>query len=128
MPTRYPLSVLIVEANYDTADRLSLLLELLGHRVRVARSGRRALALLDSFTPEVVILEIGMPGMDGYTTARKLCKALIRRPLLVALTADPDREVWSRIEGFDHHFVKPLAPISLFGVLARYECRLSASE
>lgn len=128
MPTPYPLSVLIVEGNYDTADRLSLLLELLGHRAQVARSGRRALALLDGFTPDVVILEIGVSGMDGYRTARKLCKALTRRPLLIALTGDPDMEVWSRTEGFDHHFVKPLAPVTLFGVLARYECRMSASE
>ncbi len=113
--------VLVVDDNTDAADSLGLLLELLGQKVRVAHDGPTALLIAQAFRPEVVFLDIGMPGMDGYEVARRLrrqpeCKS----SLLVALTGwgqDADRRR-SAEAGFDHHLVKPAEPALLEKLLA----------
>jgi PAS domain S-box-containing protein len=104
--------VLVVDDNEDSADSLALLLELKGHEVRVALDGPAALATAHAFQPEVVLLDIGLPGMDGYEVARRLRaeRAGEGGLLLVALTGygqDEDRRR-SREAGFDHHLVKPV--------------------
>jgi signal transduction histidine kinase len=102
--------VLIVDDNGDAAQSLAELLGSLGARVRVAGSGPAALAQLSEFAPEAVLLDIGMPGMDGYEVARRIRSDTSRRgTLLIALTgwgqADDCRR--AREAGFDHHMVKP---------------------
>lgn len=102
--------ILIVDDNSDAADTLAALLGALGATVSVAYSGRTALEALDPFQPDAVILDVGMPEMDGYEVARRI-RATIRdrHLLLIALTgwgqeSDQSR---SRAAGFDHHIVKP---------------------
>jgi signal transduction histidine kinase/ActR/RegA family two-component response regulator len=103
-------SVLIVDDNRDAAESLAMLLRLLGLAVRVADNGGAALQAIDDDVPDVMFLDIGMPGMDGYEVARQVRR---RRGgadvLLVALTGwgqDDDRRR-ARAAGFDHHLVKP---------------------
>lgn len=105
--------VLVVEDNVDSADSLSLLLRLYGHEVQVARTGPTALEMALTFHPHVVLLDIGLPGMDGYQVAKKSREQpVFRDVVLCALTgytpseADKQRHVES---GFDHYFVKPMS-------------------
>jgi PAS domain S-box-containing protein len=113
--------VLVVDDNVDAADSLALILELLGAQVRIARSGAEALEVFAHYRPSVVLLDIGMPGMNGYEVARTLRS---RYPeagaALVALTGwgqDDDRRR-AREAGFDHHLVKPAQLDSLQQLLA----------
>jgi PAS domain S-box-containing protein len=102
--------VLVVDDNHDAGDSLRMLLELMGAEVRVARDGAEALATFASYRPPAVLLDIGMPGMNGYEVARALRdRHPDAAPLLVALTGwgqDEDRRR-ARDAGFDHHLVKP---------------------
>ncbi|UOD28476.1 PAS domain S-box protein [Massilia violaceinigra] len=104
------LRVLVVDDNVDAADMLSELMDIIGHASRVANDGPRALVLAEQFRPEVVFLDIGMPGMNGYEVARALRGMPQLEPLaLVALTGwgdDKDR-ARSKEAGFDHHLIKP---------------------
>ncbi len=113
--------VLVVDDNADAADTLAALLHGRGHAVRVARDGDAALLAAREFGPEVVLLDIGLPGMDGYAVARALRAAPGGGGLrLVALTGygrDEDRRRSSEA-GFDEHLVKPVAPEVLLGCLA----------
>jgi CheY-like chemotaxis protein len=105
-----PRRVLVVDDNRDAADSLGLLLKVLGAEVRVARDGAEALEAYSAYDPAVVLLDIGMPGMDGYEVARRIrARSPGPRPTIVALTGwgqEDDRRV-SREAGFDHHMVKP---------------------
>jgi signal transduction histidine kinase/ActR/RegA family two-component response regulator len=105
--------LLLVEDNVDAAESLEALLEVLGHRVRVAGDGPRALAMAQSDPPDIMLVDIGLPGMDGYEVARcARADARLRHVTLVALTGygrDEDRER-ARDAGFDHHLVKPVDP------------------
>lgn len=114
--------VMIVEDDPDTAESLKLILEANGADVRVASSGPKALAAFASFAPEAVLLDIGLPGMDGYEVARRLRAEFPEQPaLLVALTG------WGRTEdverardaGFDEHLVKPVDIVALRRLLSR---------
>lgn len=102
--------VLIVDDNCDAAETLGELLGTLGAEVKVVDSGARALEVVGEFRPDVVLLDIGMPDMDGYEVARRLrAMPLHATTLLIALTGwgqDQDRR-HSRAAGFDHHIVKP---------------------
>jgi signal transduction histidine kinase/CheY-like chemotaxis protein len=102
--------ILIVDDNRDSADTLGTLLATLGAIVSVVYTGRAAIDALETFDPSVVILDIGMPEMDGFDTARRI-RATAGGPhlLLIALTGwgqDHDK-VRARLAGFDHHVVKP---------------------
>lgn len=103
--------VLVVDDNADSADTLAMLIELLGAEVQVARNGPAALAALDAFHPTTVLLDIGMPGMDGYEVARRIrLRAGFETVTLIALTGwslDEDRRR-TQESGFDHHLVKPV--------------------
>jgi PAS domain S-box-containing protein len=113
-----PLSVLVVDDHADGADALAALLQAVGHTVVTARNGPAALATAARWPPDVVVIEPGLPGQDGYAIAKEICNALGRRPLLIALTGLSSLEDRSRTEGFDHHFVKPGDPASLLSALA----------
>ena len=103
--------VLVADDNVDAADMLAVLFEQLECEVRTVHDCHAAICEAERFSPEVVILDIGMPGMDGY----EVCRQIRREPwvqsmLIVALTGwgdDSDRRR-SMEAGFDHHFVKPL--------------------
>ena len=114
--------VLIVDDNADAANILGELLSALGATVAVAHSGRAALDAFASFQPDAVVLDVGMPEMDGYEVARRIrSMAAHRNVLLIALTgwgqeSDHSR---SRAAGFDHHVVKPPNVETLRELLAR---------
>lgn len=102
--------ILVVDDNHDAADSLGTLLGALGSDVRVAHGGKEALDEASTFLPDVILLDIGMPGLDGYEVARRLRgRAEFQKTLLIALTGwgqEEDRRR-SSAAGFDHHMVKP---------------------
>jgi PAS domain S-box-containing protein len=114
------LRVLIVEDNRDAAESLKMLLELLGHETRVASTGPEGVRAAKDWTPDIVLCDIGLPGLDGYGVARELrLDPTTARARLVALTgygSDDDRRR-SRQAGFDHHLTKPAEPEILLGLL-----------
>ena len=116
----HSLSVLIVEDHQDCADSTAELLRLYGHVPQIARNGAEAVELVKIFPPDVVLMDIGLPGADGYTEARRLCKVMGHKPLLVALTGFGNLEDRSREEGFDHHFVKPVDPSALVSFIEQH--------
>jgi signal transduction histidine kinase/ActR/RegA family two-component response regulator len=103
--------ILIVDDNQDASDTLGTLLETLGATVRVAHTGREALDALDEFGPDSVVLDIGMPDMDGYEVARRIrAHPKHAEVLLIALTGwgQESDQRQAQIAGFDQHIVKPL--------------------
>jgi CheY-like chemotaxis protein len=102
--------VLIVEDNKDVADALELLLDSLGHETTVARDGWTALQMAEDFGPEVALVDIGIPGINGYELARMLrSDPRFASVQLIAMTGygrDEDRDA-ARAAGFDAHLVKP---------------------
>jgi CheY-like chemotaxis protein len=115
--------VLVVDDNADTAETLAMLMRHDGHEVLTANDGVSALEATDSFRPEVVLLDIGLPRMDGYEVARRLrakdCGADL---FLAAITGYDQAEdhVRSQQAGFDHHLVKPVRLAALRQLLASH--------
>jgi PAS domain S-box-containing protein len=106
-----PLSIMIVDDNLDAAESLASLLEAQGHRVTVLTHPLDAIAAAEADPPRVFILDIGLPGMDGYELARRLRSgAGTRQALFMALTGygQAHDRILSRSAGFEHHFVKPM--------------------
>ena len=101
--------VLIVEDNRDGRETLHALLQLMGHQVDTAADGIEGLAKALALRPEIVLLDIGLPGMDGYELARRLRASLGPDTVLVACTAyGRPEDRWRAFEaGFDGHLVKP---------------------
>jgi signal transduction histidine kinase/DNA-binding response OmpR family regulator len=118
--------VLIVDDNVDAADSLAMLLRLQGQDVQVAHDGPSALEMAAAYRPEIVFLDIGLPGMDGY----EVCRQLRQQPgmdkvRLIALTGwgqEEDRRR-SREAGFDEHLVKPVDPAALEELLVGLQVR-----
>jgi signal transduction histidine kinase/ActR/RegA family two-component response regulator len=113
--------ILVVDDNRDSADSLALLLRLTGHAVQVAYDGRAALEAALAGSPEVVFLDIGLPGMDGHEVARRLrAQGGMEGALLVAVSGYGQEEdrVRSLEAGFDHHLVKPVEPEAVQALLA----------
>jgi CheY-like chemotaxis protein len=115
-----PLRILIVDDNRDAADSLGMLLRVLGNEVRIAYDGLEALGTVDDFKPAAILLDIGLPGMNGYDVARALReRAHGQGALLIATTgwSLPSSEERSRQAGFDHYLVKPVDPAALARLL-----------
>ena len=115
---------LVVDDNIDNAESLALLLRLHGDEVRTAHDGIEALELGDRFQPEIVLLDIGMPRMNGYETCRALrMRAWGRNAIVIAQTgwgATEDRDCALQA-GFDAHLVKPVEFVALTELLAALE-------
>ena len=120
LPAR-PVRVLVVEDNVDAAESLATLLRVWGHDVQVVHDGLEALDAASESRPEVVLLDIGLPGLDGYQVARRLREDVgLDSSLLVAMTGygQPEDRRRSREAGIHHHFVKPVEPLVLRNLLA----------
>jgi signal transduction histidine kinase len=118
-----PRDVLIVEDNEDARETLRRMLELDGHRVRVAADGVAGLEAVGADVPEIALIDVGLPRMDGYELARRIRGEIggTRRPYLVAVTGYglPEDRARSREAGFDLHLVKPVDPAELAEVLVK---------
>ena len=116
-----PLKVLIVDDNVDTVLGFSMLLKASGHDVRTAHDGLSAVETAIAYRPNVVLLDIGLPGLNGYEVARRLRQnPNLKNTVLIALTGygqDTDRQA-SQQAGFDHHLVKPARFDQLKKILA----------
>ena len=113
--------ILIADDNRDAADSLAFMLRVVGHDVRTAYDGEQALQIAEAFRPALALLDIGMPRMNGYDTARRIrSQAYGREMVLVALTGwgQPEDKQRSQLAGFDHHLVKPVDPSVLDRLLA----------
>jgi signal transduction histidine kinase/CheY-like chemotaxis protein len=114
--------VLVADDNHDAADSLALMLRLRGHDTRTAHDGQEAVEAAGQFRPDVALLDLGMPRLNGFDAARRLrAEPWGATLLLVALTGwgqDEDRRRAAEA-GFDHHLTKPVAPADLEEVLAR---------
>jgi CheY-like chemotaxis protein len=112
--------VMVVDDNLDSADTLVECLTLMGHATLKAHDGRQAVDAATDFRPEVILLDIGLPGLTGHEVCRRIRgQPWGRRIVMVALTGwgqDEDRRR-SREAGFDHHFVKPVDPAVLAELL-----------
>ncbi len=105
-----PLRVLVVDDNADVLTSMTMLLELEGHAVTTAQDADSALRAVADFRPDVVLLDLGLPGADGYEVARRLRTRHGEDVLLVAVTGygQPEDRARSRAAGFDHHLLKPV--------------------
>jgi CheY-like chemotaxis protein len=116
-----PSRVLVVDDNIDAAEMIAELLQLTGHQPLVAHDGPSALAAAQESVPDVVLLDIGLPGMNGYEVAKQM-RAIprLQRVILIAVTGyghESDRNK-TREAGFDHHLVKPVKPDHLLELIA----------
>jgi CheY-like chemotaxis protein len=127
----HALDILIVDDNVDAADTLSIYLDSVGHRLHVAYEGQRGLALAEETAPDVLLLDIGLPDIDGYQLAQRL-RTLPQTAdaTLIALTGygqDSDRER-SIAAGFDHHLTKPVDVEALVRLLATRRQKIFGSS
>jgi two-component system CheB/CheR fusion protein len=121
--------VLIVEDNLDACKMLALVLKGQGHDVQTARNGTEALTVAADYLPHVVLIDIGLPGLDGHYVTRELRKRH-RDVFIVATTGrnSPEDFQRSRDAGCDHHLVKPLNLAEVFNLLADWKSRGGCAE
>ena len=113
--------ILIVDDNRDSADSLAMYLKMKGHRTTVAYGGEQAIEIAEAIRPDVVLLDIGMPKVNGYEVCRRIRELPWGRDtLMVALTGWGQKQDQRRSEeaGFDRHMVKPIEPAALMKLLA----------
>lgn len=112
-------SILIIEDHDDAREALRALLELEGHRVEAAASGPQGIDLVRRRKPDVALIDIGLPEVDGYEVARRIRALEGTCPYLIALTGygQPDDVKRAHEAGFDAHLLKPVDPDALAGVL-----------
>lgn len=116
----HPLRVLVVDDSMDAAESLAKLLRLAGHEVLVAHDGAEALEIAEAERPAVMLLDIGLPGMDGYEVCRRIRQQGRSDARIIAVTGygqERDRER-SRDAGFDSHAVKPVDPTELMKLVS----------
>jgi CheY-like chemotaxis protein len=118
--------VLIVDDNVDAAETLAMMLELLGQQTRQAHEGNNALQVAQEYKPDVIFMDIGLPGLSGHEVVSKMRNELgMKEPYIIALSGygtEEDRRK-SFNAGFDNHLVKPLDPSALPGILELAEKR-----
>jgi signal transduction histidine kinase/DNA-binding response OmpR family regulator len=116
--------VLVVDDNQDAAETIALYLQLEGHEVKTVRDGHQALACAGVFAPQVVVLDIGLPGLNGYEVAQRLRELpATREALIVALSGygQPEDKQRALEAHFDHYFVKPADPQALVDRIAAWQ-------
>jgi two-component system, sensor histidine kinase len=115
-------SILVVEDNADARDALCVLLELEGYAVEAVEEGHQAIEITRAKDPDIALVDIGLPGIDGYEVARRV-RANGRRPVLIALTGygQPEDRRRATEAGFDEVLVKPVDPNALTALLATLE-------
>jgi len=112
--------ILIADDNHDAADSLAVLLQMQGHEVTVVRNGREALTTINAVRPEIALLDIGMPELDGYEVARQVRQNTLGRAVtLIAVTGwGQDRDKARALgAGFNHHLTKPIEPTQLLDLI-----------
>jgi two-component system CheB/CheR fusion protein len=116
------LNILIVEDNLDGANSLAWLLRRYGYEVEIAQDGPAALKMAEAHAPDVVLLDIGLPGMSGFEVARQLNEhSPEKKAILIVMSgfgSDEDRHRSAEV-GIDLHLVKPVEPTLLRGILER---------
>jgi CheY-like chemotaxis protein len=111
-----PLRILVVDDNVDAARSLALFLRRAGHATASSHDGVKALESVSSFKPDVVLLDIGLPGMNGYDVARAIRG---RTPATLIAMSGYNREEDAQVVVFDHYLVKPVNPDTLLALLSR---------
>jgi CheY-like chemotaxis protein/two-component sensor histidine kinase len=120
-PPSRSLKILVVDDNVEVAEISGLMLEEIGHTYRIIHDGRQALETAKDFRPDAILLDIGLPGMDGYAVCRALRQddAFKRTPIIAQTGWGQDRDKMQSSEaGFDHHLVKPVTLKDLERLLA----------
>lgn len=121
IPVTEPRRIPVADDNCDAAETLTMQLQLAGHEVRTVHDGAETLVAAETFKPDIVLLDLGMPRMDGYTAARQIrARPWGAQVILAALTGwgqqqDRDRTADA---GFDIHLVKPVDQAALFEAIA----------
>jgi CheY-like chemotaxis protein len=103
-------SVLVVDDNEDMASTMACLLKQFGHDVHIARDGNQAIEIARRLQPSYVLLDLGLPGLDGFQVASAIRQEVAGRPVIIAVTGygrEDDRRR-ALTGGFDHYFVKPI--------------------
>jgi CheY-like chemotaxis protein len=114
----------VVDDSADTVESMARLLEIHGHEVQTACDGSEAIAAALRWGPEFVLLDLGLPGMDGYQVAARLRReASCRQAVIIAVTGhgQPEDREQSRAAGIDHHLLKPVDLATLLSVLSQSE-------
>src|SRR6185437_6607846 len=112
--------ILIADDNKDAADSLAILLRMDGHDIVVVHDGRLAMSTIESFRPEIALLDVGMPGLDGYEVARHVRQCPLGTMItLIAVTGwgQASDKARATAAGFDHHFTEPVEPEALIRML-----------
>jgi CheY-like chemotaxis protein len=127
MTRRDPCRVLVVDDHVDNAESLSMLVQVMGHEVATAFDGPEAVEVAEQFRPDLVLLDIGLPTLDGFEVAERLRAGEHGdKMFLVAITGwtrDEERER-ARAAGFDEHMTKPIDPARLEALIASVCARL----
>ncbi|WP_020159440.1 PAS domain-containing hybrid sensor histidine kinase/response regulator [Methylobacter marinus] len=129
VPAAAKLRILLVDDNADVAESLALLLEIQGHELDTADCGLKAIEMAQTFRPQVVLLDIGLPDINGYEVAKRLRKLPeTRRAFLIAISGygQPEDLEQSKSAGFDHHLLKPVHPLKLSSLLTSVEAEMDA--
>jgi DNA-binding response OmpR family regulator len=117
------LQILIVEDDFDTAESLTMLLSTQNHHVRWVRDGLSALEETDANPPDLILLDLGLPELDGYEVARRLKdQQLTKDPLVVVTTGNGHEPDTTRLRemGIDLYLVKPIDPGTLLSLIDRF--------
>ena len=120
-PTKQGFRILVVDDNHDSALSLAMMLSIMGHETRTAHDGESAVETAEKFLPEVILLDIGLPKLNGYEVAQRIREqAWGASMFLIAVTGwgqDEDRQRSSEV-GLNVHMVKPVEPAALERLLA----------
>lgn len=125
-----PCRILVVDDNRDAADSVNALMELYGHKCRVAYDGKKALELLSAYEPQVALIDISMPDINGYDLAGEFRRRATHHMILCALTGwgEQGQEQKAIDAGFDHYLLKPADIDELLRIIDTLPCAAASRE